>query len=98
MSGRPSPPRLLLAWEGLHVGVQVAIALPVAVALLWAAHVWLLNQPLGRGLGYAVFWGALATGAIVGASRAERARRLHGDGPGGSDGAGRPPAGRGPGG
>ena len=35
----------------------------------------LLNQPLGRGLAYGVFWGALATAAIVGASRSEKARR-----------------------
>jgi hypothetical protein len=38
-------------------------------------HVVFLNQPLGRGLSYGLFWGALATAAIVGASRSERARR-----------------------
>lgn len=48
---------------------------PLAVALLWLAHVGLLNQPPGRGLVYGVFWGLLATGVLVGATRSERARR-----------------------
>jgi hypothetical protein len=72
---RHRPPTLLRRWEELHVGVQVAIVAPVAILLLWAAHVFLLNQPVWRGLGYGVFWGLLATAAIVGASRSERARR-----------------------
>lgn len=71
---RPVPP-LLRWWEDLHILVQIAIVLPASVLLLWAAHVLLLNQPLGRGLAYGVFWGALATAAIVGASRSEKARR-----------------------
>jgi len=60
------------------VGVQVAIVGPLAILLLWAAHVFLLNQPVGRGLAYGVFWGVLVTGAIVGATRSERARRRAG--------------------
>ncbi len=56
--------------------MQIAVVAPFAIALMWAAHVFLMNQPLGRGLVYAVFWGLLATGAIVGASRSERARRF----------------------
>ncbi len=71
---RPVPP-LLRRWEDLHILVQIAIVLPATILLLWAAHVLLLNQPLGRGLAYGVFWGALATAAIVGASRSEKARR-----------------------
>lgn len=57
------------------MGAQVAILAPVAILVLWAAHVVLMNQPLGRGLAYGVFWGLLATAAVVGASRSERARR-----------------------
>jgi hypothetical protein len=57
------------------VGVQIAVVAPLAVLLLWAAHVFLLNQPVWRGLTYGVFWGVLATAAIVGATRSERARR-----------------------
>jgi hypothetical protein len=57
------------------VGAQVAILAPVAVLVLWVAHVTLMNQPLGRGLAYGVFWGLLATAIVVGASRSEKARR-----------------------
>lgn len=72
---RRPPPPWLRAWEDLHVAVQVAIAAPVFVALLWLGHVVFLNQPLGRGLVYGVFWGLIVTAAVVGASRSEKARR-----------------------
>lgn len=68
-------PAWLRRWEDLHILVQIAIAAPVTVGLLWVIHVTMLNQPLWRGLSYGIFWGALATAAIVGASRSERARR-----------------------
>ena len=55
--------------------MQVGIVAPVSLILLFVVHVTLLNQPVGRAVGYAFFWGALATGAIVGATRSERARR-----------------------
>jgi len=68
-------PAWLAWWEERHIVTQVAVVAPVAILVLWAAHVFLLNQPVGRGLAYGVFWGVLATGAIVGASRSEKARR-----------------------
>lgn len=74
MPGR-RPDALLRRWEDLHVAVQLAVVAPLAVLLLWGAHVALMNQPVWRGLGYGVFWGLLLTAAVVGASRAERARR-----------------------
>jgi hypothetical protein len=77
VTDRP-PPKLLLRWEGLHIATQVAIVGPLAVLVLWGLHVVFLNQPVGRGLLYGIFWGILATGIVVGASRAERARREHG--------------------
>ena len=43
--------------------------------LLWFGHVVFLNQPVGRGLAYGIFWGLLVTAAVVGASRSEKARR-----------------------
>jgi hypothetical protein len=67
---------LLRRWEDLPPGVQVAVVGPVAWILLFVIHLTLLNQPVGRAVGYAFFWGILATGAIVGATRSERARRL----------------------
>jgi hypothetical protein len=72
---RSPPPAWLRRWEDLHVGVQIAIVAPLAILLLWAGHVFLLNQPVVRGLTYGVFWGILVTAAIVGATRSERARR-----------------------
>jgi hypothetical protein len=75
MASKGDPPALIRHWESLHVATQVAIVAPVAIVVLWAAHVWLMNQPTGRGLLYGVFWGLLATAAIVGASRSEAARR-----------------------
>ena len=75
MSAGREPPALLRRWEALHVAAQVGIVAPLSVLLLWAAHVVLMNQPVGRGLAYGIFWGALLTAAVVGASRAEAARR-----------------------
>lgn len=69
-------PSFVVRWENLHVGVQVAAAFIVSLVVLWAGHVLLLNQPMGRGLVYAIFWAVPATVIVVGATRSERARRL----------------------
>jgi hypothetical protein len=81
-SSRREPGPLLRRWEDLHVGVQLAVVAPVALVVLFVVHLTLLNQPVGRAVGYAFFWGAIATGAIVGATRSERARRLREEGGG----------------
>ena len=75
MADRRDPPLLLLRWESLRWPAQFALAFPVAVALLFLVHVTALNQPLLRGLSYALFWGVIATGIVVAASRNEAARR-----------------------
>lgn len=49
--------------------------LPVMVVALAVVHITLLGQPFGRGTGYGIFWGVLATFVIVGSSRMERAKR-----------------------
>jgi hypothetical protein len=72
---RKPPPPWLRRWEDLHVAAQVAIAAPLAVLLLWLIHVVFMNQPVGRGFVYGVFWGLIATAVVVGASRSEKARR-----------------------
>ena len=72
-------PPWLRRWEDLHVGVQIAVVAPLAMLLLWAAHVFLLNQPVWRGLTYGVFWGVL----LDGASWAPRARSAPAARPGG---------------
>lgn len=68
-------------WERLRLGVQIAIVAPLAVGLLFVAHLTVLNQPLDRAVLYGIFWGALATFAIVAATRAERSKREAGRGP-----------------
>ncbi|MEW6582500.1 MAG: hypothetical protein AB1416_07045 [Actinomycetota bacterium] len=73
--GRGDAPALLLWWEARHPALQIALVGPISVALMWVIHIGPLNQPLGRGLGYAAFWGLVLTGLIVAASRAEHARR-----------------------
>jgi hypothetical protein len=72
---RKPPPAWLRKWEDLHVAAQVAIFAPVAIVVLWFGHVVFLNQPVGRGFGYGVFWGVILTAVVVGASRSEKARR-----------------------
>ncbi|MEQ8839788.1 MAG: hypothetical protein RJQ03_07690 [Miltoncostaeaceae bacterium] len=81
MSSHPSErprPAWLTRWEDLHIVIQVLLVSPVSVALLFVVHIGLMNQPLWRGLSYGIFWGALVTAAVVGASRSERARRDQG--------------------
>lgn len=69
------PPRIVLWWEELHLAVQIAVVLPLAVFGMYVLHVTLLNQPTGRGLGYGLFWGVVLAFGIIGSTRAERARR-----------------------
>jgi hypothetical protein len=53
---------------------------PIAIIGISLLHIWLFvpNISVGRAIGYGVFWGAMLTFALVGATRSERARRLHG--------------------
>ena len=77
MNERPS---VLVKWEDLHVGVQVLIAFVLSTIVLWLVHIALLNQPNGRGFLYGIFWAVPLTVIIVGATRAERAKRLRSEG------------------
>lgn len=77
MNDRPSA---LIRWEELHVGVQILITFVVSTVVLWLAHIALLNQPSGRGFLYGIFWAVPLTVIIVGATRAERAKRLRAEG------------------
>jgi hypothetical protein len=63
-------------WEDLSPGRQALVVLPVAVVAMLLLHLGPLNQPTGRAITYALFWGAVITVALVVASRSERARRL----------------------
>jgi hypothetical protein len=78
----PTPqarPRIVVWWEDLSVFVQIAVVAPIAIIGISLLHIWLFvpNISIGRAIGYGIFWGAMLTFALVGATRAERARRLH---------------------
>jgi hypothetical protein len=70
-----APPKLLLRWEALEGGKQAALALPVLSVLLFLIHIGPLHQPVGRAIGYGIFWAIPATWAIVTASQHERKKR-----------------------
>ena len=69
------PPRLIAWWESLEGGKQAAIALPILSVVLFFAHLGPLHQPVGRAIGYGIFWAIPATWAIVTASQHERRKR-----------------------
>ncbi len=77
---------LVRRWESLSARTQAAAAFPVAAVVMLLLHLGPFAQPVGRAIGYAIFWGAVLTGAIVVASRAERARRMERDDRGRDDG------------
>jgi hypothetical protein len=70
-----SPPKLLLRWESLEGGKQAALALPVLSVVLFLIHIGPLHQPVGRAIGYGIFWAIPATWAVVSASQHERRKR-----------------------
>lgn len=76
VNGRPS---MIIRWEELHVGVQVAVAFVASFTVLTFVHWAFLNQPGGRSLSYGLFWGVIATAVIMIATRTERGRRHRAD-------------------
>jgi hypothetical protein len=72
-------PRIVVWWEELGVVVQIAVVAPICIIGMSLIHIWLFvpNISIGRAIGYGIFWGAMLTFALVGATRAERARRVH---------------------
>ena len=69
------PPRVVLWWESLEGGKQAALALPVLSVILFFAHIGPLHQPVGRAIGYGIFWAIPCTWAVVTASQHERRKR-----------------------
>lgn len=69
-----------MRWEELHIGVQIVVTFVVSVLILWVLHIGLLNQPNGRGFLYGLFWAVPLTVIVVGATRAERAKRRRAQG------------------
>ena len=70
-----APPKLLLRWEALEGGKQAMIALPILAVILFFIHIGPLHQPVGRAIGYGIFWAIPATWAVVTASQHERKKR-----------------------
>jgi hypothetical protein len=69
--------RALRWWEERPIPMQLVVAALALVPLWTVIHLVFLNQPLlWRGIIYGVFWGGLSAGAVVGATRSERAKRL----------------------
>jgi hypothetical protein len=66
-------------WEALPGPLQFGISLAVSIAVLWPGHVYLLNQPVGRGLLYAIFWGLLLSLLVVYVTRGEARKRAERD-------------------
>ena len=66
---------MLERWEALEGGKQAMLAFPVLAVVLTLLHLGPLHQPLGRGIGYGLFWALPATAAIVSATAHERRKR-----------------------
>lgn len=72
--------RFLRRWEALPVAAQTVAALVAGCIFMLLLHLGPLQQPVGRAVGYSIFWGVLMGGGIMIATRAEAARRRKGDG------------------
>jgi hypothetical protein len=71
-------PRIVVWWEELSIVLQIAVVAPISIIAISWIHILLFvpNISVERAIGYGFFWGAMVTFAVVGATRAERARRL----------------------
>ena len=79
MESRSQRRRLLTWWEERPIPVQLGVAAAVLVPV-WTVINLMLNQPLfWRAIIYGVFWGGLSVGAVFGATRSERSRRIEAD-------------------
>ena len=55
-------------WERLPGPLQFLIAFFVWFWIFWVGHVKLLNQPVGRGFLYGIFWGGTPSSRMVAAN------------------------------
>jgi len=62
-------------WERLPGPVQFLIAFFVWFWIFWVGHVELLNQPVGRGFLYGIFWGGTFALLTLLATRSEQTKR-----------------------
>src|SRR2546421_6176190 len=71
----PGPPRIVAWWESLETWVQLAISFPVLAIFTFLLNVGPFNQALLRSVFYGLFEGAVLSGLLAVATRAERDRR-----------------------
>ena len=62
-------------WEAFPGPLQFLLAFLVWFVIFWVGHVKLLNQPVGRGFLYGIFWGIPFTLLTLLATRSEQAKR-----------------------
>jgi hypothetical protein len=68
-------PPLAERWEGLESWQHAVIAFPALAVIIAIVHLTILSQPLGRGIGYGLFWAVPATVLVVVATANERRKR-----------------------
>jgi len=74
---KTSEPRnfIMRRWEKLPGPGQFCLAFFIWFWIFWIGHVQLLNQPVGRGFMYGIFWGATFALLTLLATRSEQAKR-----------------------
>jgi hypothetical protein len=75
MKQGPPPPRFVVWWEGMETWVQLAISFPILGVLTFLINIGPFNQPVPRSALYGLIEGAVLSGLLAVATRAERGRR-----------------------
>jgi hypothetical protein len=69
------PPAIVLWWEGLDTWKQLAISFPLLTVFMLLVNLGPFSQPLWRSILYGIFEGAVLSGLLAVATRAERGKR-----------------------
>jgi hypothetical protein len=69
------PPAIVLWWEGLDTWKQLVISFPVLTVFMLLVNLGPFSQPLWRSILYGIFEGAVLSGLLAVATRAERGKR-----------------------
>jgi hypothetical protein len=62
-------------WEGLDTWKQLVISFPVLTVFMLLVNLGPFSQPLWRSILYGIFEGAVLSGLLAVATRAERSKR-----------------------
>jgi hypothetical protein len=69
------PPAIVLWWEGLDTWKQLVISFPLLTVFMLLVNLGPFSQPLWRSILYGIFEGAVLSGLLAVATRAERGKR-----------------------